>query len=569
MRLSSLIIVMLVTHSRYVKEISSCSIMLSAITNLVELGSSILLTCQICPSTTAINFNHNSSNIAFSILVTGEMGVVNKSLYNLTYETETRKLNLIIINFKRSSVGNYSCFNPYTTDISSLTLEHSVPVTFVTLTPAIPTISVLQNVPISDIKCTSSEGRPTPAITWYLDKNTPSNDTNYVNVTLNSRSETTGDVTTSTLTITPTVEDHGASLYCKVTNGYGQIISKARLFIDVLVVPSRPIILHKSVIVSDNISVILNRSVSLECNSSGYPTPTISWVLSNGSVMNNKYMELKWENRVNTDTITCRATSVMQPTYGIMTTHYNTTDLLINILYSPSIPTCSIGDKLITENAIRAIKNEPLNINCTSKSNPPPTSYSWTLPDGLKQDGQQLKIQRVLSNGPYALDVNNVMHSTFSPQVITGNANSIFTLDILCAPRSSPYLPPVPRVWTKLNSIVILTFIIVAYPPPSASSAFVWRKQHARRSAYGWLTLTPVWSYYTGSSGRHGKKKKSQQSGYLIKLLKKGDFSFCSNLRGITLLSIPGKVFKRILLKRMKDAVDLHLHDLQAFEMRD
>jgi hypothetical protein len=51
---------------------------------------------------------------------------------------------------------------------------------------------------------------------------------------------------------------------------------------------------------------------------------------------------------------------------------------------------------------------------------------------------------------------------------------------------------------------------------------------------------------------------------YLIKLPKKGDLSSCSNYRGITLLSIPGKVFNRILLNRMKDAVDPHLRDQQA-----
>ena len=54
------------------------------------------------------------------------------------------------------------------------------------------------------------------------------------------------------------------------------------------------------------------------------------------------------------------------------------------------------------------------------------------------------------------------------------------------------------------------------------------------------------------------------KEGYLIKLPKKGDLSSCSNYRGITLLSIPGKVFNRILLNRMKDAVDPHLRDQQA-----
>ncbi|XP_052236121.1 uncharacterized protein LOC127847929 [Dreissena polymorpha] len=45
------------------------------------------------------------------------------------------------------------------------------------------------------------------------------------------------------------------------------------------------------------------------------------------------------------------------------------------------------------------------------------------------------------------------------------------------------------------------------------------------------------------------------KEGYLIKLRKKGDLSSCSNYREISLLSIPGKLFNRILLNRMKDAM--------------
>ena len=54
------------------------------------------------------------------------------------------------------------------------------------------------------------------------------------------------------------------------------------------------------------------------------------------------------------------------------------------------------------------------------------------------------------------------------------------------------------------------------------------------------------------------------KEGYLIKIPKKGDLSSCSNYRGITLLSIPGKVFNRVLLNRMKNAVDPLLRDEQA-----
>ena len=54
------------------------------------------------------------------------------------------------------------------------------------------------------------------------------------------------------------------------------------------------------------------------------------------------------------------------------------------------------------------------------------------------------------------------------------------------------------------------------------------------------------------------------KEGYLIKLPKKGDLSKCENYRGITLLSVPGKVLNRILLKRMKGKVDPLLRDQQA-----
>ncbi|XP_066289728.1 craniofacial development protein 2-like [Branchiostoma lanceolatum] len=54
------------------------------------------------------------------------------------------------------------------------------------------------------------------------------------------------------------------------------------------------------------------------------------------------------------------------------------------------------------------------------------------------------------------------------------------------------------------------------------------------------------------------------KQGILVKLPKKGDLSNCSNYRGIVLLSTTGKVFNRILLERMRDAVDVKLRDEQA-----
>ncbi|MEE4247398.1 MAG: reverse transcriptase domain-containing protein [Kangiellaceae bacterium] len=59
------------------------------------------------------------------------------------------------------------------------------------------------------------------------------------------------------------------------------------------------------------------------------------------------------------------------------------------------------------------------------------------------------------------------------------------------------------------------------------------------------------------------------KEGHIIKLPKKGDLSKCENYKGITLLSVPGKVFNRILLERMKEAVDGKLRDHQAGFRKD
>jgi len=54
------------------------------------------------------------------------------------------------------------------------------------------------------------------------------------------------------------------------------------------------------------------------------------------------------------------------------------------------------------------------------------------------------------------------------------------------------------------------------------------------------------------------------KKGVIIKLPKKGSLKECNNWRGITLLSTHGKVFSRVLLNRLQDAVDRTLRDDQA-----
>ena len=54
------------------------------------------------------------------------------------------------------------------------------------------------------------------------------------------------------------------------------------------------------------------------------------------------------------------------------------------------------------------------------------------------------------------------------------------------------------------------------------------------------------------------------REGIVIKLFKKGDLRDCNNYQGIMLLSVPGKVLNRIILERIREAVDPKLQDQQA-----
>lgn len=70
----------------------------------------------------------------------------------------------------------------------------------------------------------------------------------------------------------------------------------------------------------------------------------------------------------------------------------------------------------------------------------------------------------------------------------------------------------------------------------------------------------------TQSSHNSGRRSKSLENGKRAtsSSCRKINTSACSSYRGITLLSIPGKVFHRVLLNSINDTVDLQIRDQQA-----
>ena len=63
---------------------------------------------------------------------------------------------------------------------------------------------------------------------------------------------------------------------------------------------------------------------------------------------------------------------------------------------------------------------------------------------------------------------------------------------------------------------------------------------------------------------KEGEIPNEWKVGLLIKLPKKGDLSLCKNWRGIMLLSMVGKILSRVILERLKGALDALLREEQA-----
>lgn len=63
---------------------------------------------------------------------------------------------------------------------------------------------------------------------------------------------------------------------------------------------------------------------------------------------------------------------------------------------------------------------------------------------------------------------------------------------------------------------------------------------------------------------RSGMVPEDWRKGAIVKIPKKGNISECTNWRGITLLSVPGKAFCIVLLQRLKNTLDQQLREEQA-----
>ncbi|PIO73735.1 hypothetical protein TELCIR_04284 [Teladorsagia circumcincta] len=80
----------------------------------------------------------------------------------------------------------------------------------------------------------------------------------------------------------------------------------------------------------------------------------------------------------------------------------------------------------------------------------------------------------------------------------------------------------------------------------------------------GGRTMIEVLTEFFNRCWNQEEVPEDWKKGVIVRLPKKGNLSECGNWRGITLLSVPGKTFCLILLRRIRRAIDKCLREEQA-----
>ncbi|XP_052267609.1 uncharacterized protein LOC127869263 isoform X2 [Dreissena polymorpha] len=428
---------------------SMCRPVLQVDFPIIELGDVASFTCRACntnPAPTFIDVRHNRNqsclyNIQYNYTECPDLS------WDGNYTTDEEFLFMFSIKqFTAERQGSYEC--EFQTGFASFPIDVllKVPVTSVYLTPVFQNASVLEH-QTEQFHCNAS-GRPAPIIEWYIED--VSEFVNYdTNITHNSSTISSScnidndNVTClkSTLALLVGPHDQGKRIYCNASNGINAVTSDVKPVLNVLRKPTKPIIVVSgNAVVNFNISVVKGQSLDMNGTSSGNPTPTIYWlsqlkyeILANPLRIDN--IQINDEGEYN-----CTARNDLNTSFGDHIDGVSTTVIELIVQFPPEPPRCHVGDTNISSGTVRAIKDRPLVINCSSSSKPAPIYYWWVLPNGTNATGNSLTIHSVQNNlnNMYLVNVMNQMEPTLHAPVPGFNSTSI-QLDILYPP-STPQL---------------------------------------------------------------------------------------------------------------------------------
>ncbi|WAR05850.1 HMCN2-like protein [Mya arenaria] len=208
-------------------------------------------------------------------------------------------------------------------------------------------------------------------------------------------------------------------------------------YVDVQYEPSTPNVSYKGFEVSSPLRVKSGRSMTLNCRSTGNPSPAFTWTYSGIGSQEGPNLTLTNVETQHSGNVTCAARNKLSPTGETTEDKIRLTSIILQILYPPSTPACTINATTISTTAV-LIEGTDNNITCTSSAYPNLITFTWSTPGRGPVSGASLSLTNVkhpADQGQYNLTVTNTMNPTRENSE-TGTNNTVFSVDVQFEPST-------------------------------------------------------------------------------------------------------------------------------------
>ncbi|XP_052214825.1 protein turtle-like isoform X2 [Dreissena polymorpha] len=233
----------------------------------------------------------------------------------------------------------------------------------------------------------------------------------------------------------------------------------------------------------------MNTTLSVTCPyTPGNPAETrFTWFYANTSAIgSNQNLSLSNVQLTGEGYYKCRVNNTMDPTGCTAEEGYDETTFFVDVQYPAKIRRFS-ADGSVFASSVTINESQTVTLLCEADSDPLATLeiVNFTKSDErLLGEAHNNTISARVVNarcefdmGVYQCKGKNIHNAVQQVREIE--------IKIACSPRPSPFTTPIVTAYRRRNSSAILSFTIVAYPPPNDASAYVWRKQVDGK----WVTL--------------------------------------------------------------------------------
>ncbi|KAH3704431.1 hypothetical protein DPMN_079487, partial [Dreissena polymorpha] len=319
----------------------------------------------------------------------------------------------------------FNGFSGFRGSSNTLQINILVRVSSVTLTPDLFNLTVIDGIN-TQILCKTSIGRPAPTVNWYKVSSAPGAPPVEITSQISSISNETG--TSSTLNFTPSRGDDGWKIYCTATNLGPPISSQSQPSLNVAYGPGKPVFTYRGQTVTGPIRISQGTSLVMSCISDSKPGPLYMWTYPGGSYTG-QTLTLSNINTTHGGIFAVTAWYTISPTGDTSVNKTNASQILVDILYQPTVPTFRIGNSTVS-GKVKIINGNSKTISCSSQSNPAPI-YTWT-PGGTTNNADLVlsNLQHPSGNKQYICTVENTMQSTGDTYVV-GQANATVAVEVL------------------------------------------------------------------------------------------------------------------------------------------